>query len=75
MKAIFKKEVGFGWFPIKEAECEPTKTKHSSVVFNQLYKLIPVGMVGNLASEYGVDKVYVHFQRVFSLAAWVGSCI
>lgn len=35
---------------------QPKPTKHSSVVFNQLCKLIPVGMVRNLASEYGVDK-------------------
>jgi hypothetical protein len=34
----------------------PKPTKHSHVVFNQLCKLIPVGMVRNLASEYGVDK-------------------
>ena len=35
---------------------QPKPTKHSNVVFNQLCKLIPVGMVRNLASEYGVDK-------------------
>ena len=35
---------------------KPKATKHSNVVFNQLCKLIPVGMVRNLASEYGVDK-------------------
>ncbi|MFQ3242424.1 MAG: hypothetical protein ACI9JZ_002120 [Lentimonas sp.] len=35
---------------------QPKPTKHSHVVFNQLCKLIPVGMVRNLASEYGVDK-------------------
>ena len=35
---------------------KPKPTKHSNVVFNQLCKLIPVGMVRNLASEYGVDK-------------------
>ena len=35
---------------------KPKPTKHSPVVFNQLCKLIPVGMVRNLASEYGVDK-------------------
>ena len=35
---------------------KPKPTKHSHVVFNQLCKLIPVGMVRNLASEYGVDK-------------------
>ncbi len=35
---------------------KPKPTKHSQVVFNQLCKFIPVGMVGNLASEYGVDK-------------------
>jgi len=35
---------------------QPKPTKHSPVVFNQLCKLIPVGMVRNLAVEYGVDK-------------------
>ena len=35
---------------------QPKPTKHRSVVFNQLCKLIPVGMVGSLAKEYGVDK-------------------
>lgn len=35
---------------------QPKPTKHSQVVLNQLCKLIPVGMVRNLASEYGVDK-------------------
>ena len=35
---------------------KPKPTKHINVVFNQLCKLIPVGMVRNLASEYGVDK-------------------
>jgi hypothetical protein len=35
---------------------QPKPTKHSNVVFNQLCKLIPVGMVRNLASEYAVDK-------------------
>ena len=35
---------------------KPKATKHSNVVFNQLCKLIPVGMVRNLASEYGVGK-------------------
>ena len=35
---------------------KPKPTKHSPVVFNQLCKLIPVGMVRNLASEHGVDK-------------------
>ncbi len=34
----------------------PKPTKHSPVVFAQLCKLIPVGMVGKLAKEYGVDK-------------------
>ena len=49
--------VGFGWFPTKETECEQTKTNQAQlVVFNQLCKLIPVGMVRNMASEYGVDK-------------------
>ena len=44
---------------------QPKPTKHSSVVFNQLCKLIPVGMVRNLASEHGVDKKC----RTFS--AWI----
>jgi hypothetical protein len=35
---------------------QPKPTKHSSVVFTQLCKLIPVGMVRNLAKEHGVDK-------------------
>jgi hypothetical protein len=35
---------------------QPKPTKHRQVVFNQLCKLIPVGMVRNLALEYGVDK-------------------
>jgi len=35
---------------------QPKPTKHSSVVLNQLCKLIPVGMVRKLASEHGVDK-------------------
>jgi len=35
---------------------KPKPTKHSSVVFAQLCKLIPVGMVGKLAKEHGVDK-------------------
>jgi hypothetical protein len=35
---------------------QPKPTKHSSVVFTQLCKLIPVGMVSHLAKEYGVDK-------------------
>lgn len=50
--------VGFGRLPTKEASVKnkPKPTKHSSVVFNQLCKLIPVGMVRSLAAEYGVDK-------------------
>ena len=35
---------------------KPKPTKYSSVVFNQLCKLIPNGMVRNLATEYEVDK-------------------
>lgn len=35
---------------------KPKPTKHRSVVFNQLCKLIPVGMVRQLALEHGVDK-------------------
>jgi len=34
---------------------QPKPTKHSSVVFNQLCKLIPAGMVRSLATQYGVD--------------------
>jgi hypothetical protein len=50
--------VGSGRLPTKEASVkkQPKPTKHSSVVLNQLCKLIPVGMVGSLAKEYGVDK-------------------
>ncbi|MCC5844112.1 MAG: DUF4372 domain-containing protein [Verrucomicrobia bacterium] len=35
---------------------KPKPTKHSPVVFTQLCKLIPVGMVRNLAKKHGVDK-------------------
>ncbi|TVP81254.1 MAG: DUF4372 domain-containing protein [Puniceicoccaceae bacterium] len=35
---------------------QPKPTKHSSVVFNQLCKLIPIGMFRKLATEYKVDK-------------------
>lgn len=35
---------------------KPKPTIHSTVVFNQLCKLIPVGMVRKLAIDYGVDK-------------------
>lgn len=35
---------------------QPKPTKHSSVVFTQLCKLIPVGMVRTLAKKHGVDK-------------------
>jgi len=45
-----------GFRPRKPSVNKPKPTKHSNVVFNQLCKLIPVGMVRNLASEYGVDK-------------------
>lgn len=41
---------------------KPKPTKHDPVVFNQLCKLIPVGMVSKLASEYGVEKM----SRTFS---------
>jgi hypothetical protein len=34
---------------------KPKPTKHSSVVFNQLCKLIPAGMVRKLSVDYGVD--------------------
>lgn len=34
----------------------PKPTKHNHCVFNQLCKLIPVGMVSSLAKEYKVDK-------------------
>ena len=50
--------VGLGWFPIKETAAEncPKPTKHSSGIFNQLCKLIPVEMGCFLAIEHGVDK-------------------
>ena len=52
-----QKVLGFGWFPTrKPSEKKPKPSKHRYVVLNQLCKLIPVGMVRNLASEYGVDK-------------------
>lgn len=35
---------------------KPKPTRHSSVVLNQLCKLIPVGMVRKLAADHGVDK-------------------
>ena len=35
---------------------KPKPAKHCAAVFNQLCKLIPVGMVRSLAREYGVDK-------------------
>ncbi|NRA27845.1 MAG: DUF4372 domain-containing protein, partial [Opitutales bacterium] len=35
---------------------KPKPTKHGSVVFHQLCKLIPVGMVSSLAKEHGIDK-------------------
>ena len=34
----------------------PKPTKHHATTFNQLCKLIPIGMVRNLAKEYKVDK-------------------
>lgn len=50
--------VGFGWFPTKETSMKkkPKPTKHYSTTFHQLCKLIPVGMVRNLAKQYKVDK-------------------
>ena len=35
---------------------QPKPTKHRCAIFNQLCKLIPVGMVRSLAKEYRVDK-------------------
>ena len=35
---------------------KPKPTKHIPVVFDQLCKLIPVGLVSPMAKEYGVDK-------------------
>ena len=34
----------------------PKPTKHHSTSFHQLCKLIPIGMVRNLAKQYKVDK-------------------
>ena len=50
--------VGFGRFPTKETSMKkkPKPTKHYSTTFHQLCKLIPVGMVRNLAKQYKVDK-------------------
>ena len=50
--------VGFGWFPTRETSMKkkPKPTKHHSTAFHQLCKLIPVGMVRNLAKQYQVDQ-------------------
>jgi len=45
-----------GFRPRKPSRETPKTTKHIQVVFNQLCKLIPVGMVRKRAAEHGVDK-------------------